>query len=180
MPVGRIERTGLPAMAGSHVAGIFGKGANGFEKEVRAYVAQLLKDCGLNYASQLRRQVLGPTFPKTTLGHLVAIIREATVLTPKVSTRVPAVHPPFLVSLERINDIWVQLKHGDEVEKHAFHPDQVDERCARRAPRPQALITGGISDASLTSRRTARYAGRESRPSWRSELSTRRRSGYPC
>jgi len=119
--IGRIERAGLPAMAGSHVAGIFGKGANGFEKEVRAYVARLLKDCGVDYAAQLRSLIRGPAFPKTTLGHLAALVRECAVLKPKcVSARVPSVHPPFLVALERINETWVQLKHGDEVDRNAL------------------------------------------------------------
>ncbi len=63
--VDRIEQAGLATMAGSHVAGIFGRAANGFEKEIRSYVERLLKNCDLDYRLHLRR-----CFP----GRLLAIL----------------------------------------------------------------------------------------------------------
>ena len=109
--------------SGSHVAGIFGKAANAFEKEIRSYAAVLLRACGLDYDAEIRTAVKGPPFPKLTLGNCVAVITEASRLRPgRVSACVPGGWKltTFVDTLKKINNGWVQVKHGDEVGQSAL------------------------------------------------------------
>jgi hypothetical protein len=115
----RIESGGVSSRTGSHLAGIFGKAANGFEKEVKSYVSKLLDDCSLDYERDLRGSIKGPIFAKLTMGNLVAVIKEASCINPKcVSVLIPGKWKvsDFTHALQRINQCWVQVKHGDEIE----------------------------------------------------------------
>lgn len=115
----RIESGDVFSRTGSHLAGIFGKAANGFEKEIRSYVSKLLGYCKLDYERDLRASMNGPTFAKLTLGNLVAVIKKASCINPQcVSVCVPAKWKVsgFTDVLQRINQCWVQVKHGDEVD----------------------------------------------------------------
>ena len=47
--IGRAEAGGVNSPSGSWMAGVYGKAANLFEKEVRAFVLGLLAACGLKY-----------------------------------------------------------------------------------------------------------------------------------
>lgn len=115
----RIEGGNVSSSSGSHVAGIFGKAAKAFEKEFRMHVSWTLKTCGLDYDTNLRATIKGTAFQKLTLGNLMAVIKKASTLN---SQFVPACLPEgyefsgFLDAVKQINDAWVQVKHGDEVE----------------------------------------------------------------
>jgi len=114
----RVEAGGVKSPSGSHIAGIFNKAAKGFEKEVRSYVSRLLQICGLDFERDVRAAVKGQRFAKLTLGNCLAAIKQASALK---QTLVTASMPggwkvdAFLESLRKVNDAWVQLKHGDEV-----------------------------------------------------------------
>jgi hypothetical protein len=114
----RIEPGAVESGSGSHIAGIFGKTANPFEKAVRSYVLKLIESCGLNYERDIRPRMKGPAIGKLTLGICVAAMREASYLKPIcVASNVPAgtTVDNFLRTVGKINDAWVHLKHGDEV-----------------------------------------------------------------
>lgn len=114
--IARIESGAVSSSSGSHLAGIFGKSANGFEKHIRSYVVQLLENCGMDYERDVRALINGPAIHKATLGQLIAVLKETSKLKPKcVSERVPGKQSAFINTLEKINDSWVQVKHGDEV-----------------------------------------------------------------
>lgn len=76
--ISRIEAGGVTSPSGSWLAGMFGKGANLFEKEVSQFVAGLLRDLRLSYPEDVGAVVKGsPPYDKLTLGQLAAVIREA-------------------------------------------------------------------------------------------------------
>ena len=117
-----IQRIGsgtVESDSGSHVAGIFGKAANDFEKAIRSYLAALLGTCGLNYNREIRPTIKGcPSFERLTLGNCLAAMTEASNLRPaRVAAAAPAnwKFSDFLQMLRRINNAWVDVKHGDEV-----------------------------------------------------------------
>jgi hypothetical protein len=113
----KIEAGHAASESGSHVAGIFGKAARAFEKEVCAYLATLLRIGGLDY-EVIRPMVSGVPFAKLTLGNCVAALMEVFRLRPALLSSVAAddwTHSRFIDVLKRINDAWVQVKHGDEV-----------------------------------------------------------------
>ncbi len=100
------------------MSGIFGKAANAFEKDVRAYVARLLQACEIDYEAQIRYLIKGPGFDKLTLGQLRAVIEEVGRIGP---ARVALLTPGrwklsgVLSTLEKLNATWVQMKHGEEL-----------------------------------------------------------------
>lgn len=115
----RIEGGNVSSSSGSHMAGIFGKAAKAFEKEFRGYVSRTLKTCGLDYDTNIRAMIKGTAFQKLTLGNLMAVIKKASTLNSQcVSACVPdgCELSGFLDTVKQINDAWVQVKHGDEVE----------------------------------------------------------------
>ena len=118
-----VQKIGSGAVAsdsGSHVAGIFGKAANDFEKTIRSHLAEILATCGLNYDRDIRSIIKGPQFEKLTLGNCLAAIREASKLkSAGVTACLPAGRnvSGFLQTLGKINQAWVDLKHGDEVQE---------------------------------------------------------------
>ncbi len=104
--------------SGSHVAGIFGKAANAFEKEVRSYVDTVVRACNIDYEVDLRAAAKGLPFTKLTLGNCVAVMEKAFQLRPVcISTAVPSgwKFGSFIDTLKKINKAWVQVKHGDDV-----------------------------------------------------------------
>jgi hypothetical protein len=116
-----IERIGSGSVhsgSGSHVAGIFGKAANPFEKTIRSYALNVIHSCGLNYETDIRPKIKGPAVGKLTLGGCIAAMKEALRVKPtSVVSNVPSGNTidNFLRTLSGINDAWVRLKHGDEV-----------------------------------------------------------------
>lgn len=114
----KIEAGHAASTSGSHVAGIFGKAAKAFENEVRSYVATLLRTSGLDYEA-VRPAVKGLPFEKLTLGNCVAAITEIARLKPAHAVVIldgwPL--PRFIDALKRINNAWVQEKHGREIEQ---------------------------------------------------------------
>jgi len=117
----RIEVGAADSGSGSHVAGIFGKAANPFEKTIRSYAVKLIESCSLNYEMDIRPKIKGgPPIGKLTLGNCVAAMREASRQKPAcVASTVPTgfTIDTWLRRLSKINDAWVALKHGDEVEQ---------------------------------------------------------------
>jgi len=104
--------------AGSHIAGIFSRCATSFEGVIRSYLATLLKACNLQYEKDIRPNLRGVAFEKTTLGNLVAGIERAAVLRPECVKR----HIPpgqdlatFIQQLRSVNQEWARMKHREEV-----------------------------------------------------------------
>lgn len=118
--ISRAEQGAVASPSGSWLAGMFGRSANLFEKELRSHVARFLLACNLKYPADLQPAVKGQTrYEKLTLGQLFAVIREA-------SNRRPDIAPPwiprdwtltrFLAEAHQVNDAWVSTKHGNEVQ----------------------------------------------------------------
>ena len=121
----RIEAGGAASIGGSHFAGIFGKAANGFEKEVKSYVYRLLHECHFDYELDMRARIRGASFARLTLGNLIFLLKTASRMKPTcVSAHIPDkwTVASFTDSLQRINDAWVQVKHGDEIEASVLVP----------------------------------------------------------
>jgi len=115
----RLEARNAESASGSHAAGIFGRAANSFEKEIRVFVASMLQTCCLDYESEIRIAVKGgPQFHKLTLGNCVAAIEEASRRNRSAAS---ACMPDgwevreFVTTVRAVNDTWVQVKHGTEV-----------------------------------------------------------------
>ena len=67
--ISRVEAGGVTSPSGSWLAGMFGKGANLFEREVSQFVAGLLSALRLKYPDDLSTVVKGsPPYEKLTLG----------------------------------------------------------------------------------------------------------------
>jgi hypothetical protein len=114
--IARIESGGVTSQTGSHLSGIYGKATNKFEKEMRLFVESMLKDCSLDYDKDIRPDINGPVFMKATLGNLIAVVNRAVKIRPKcLSDRLPGEPSRFLETLQRVNNAWVQVKHGDEM-----------------------------------------------------------------
>jgi hypothetical protein len=116
----RIEDGAADSGSGSHVAGIFGKAANPFEKTVRSFTVKLIESCSLNYEMDIRPQIKEPMNGKLTLGHCVAAMREASrQRSACVSSKLPTgfTVDTWLRKLGKINNAGVALKHGDEVQQ---------------------------------------------------------------
>lgn len=117
--ISRIEAGGVTSPSGSWLAGMFGKGANLFEKEVSRFVARLLSDLRLSYPEDLGAVVKGsPPYDKLTLGQLAAVTREAGNREPRaVAAYIPGGRVPRLLdAILKVNATWVDTKHGEEVE----------------------------------------------------------------
>ncbi len=117
--ISRAEAGGVSSPSGSWMAGVFGKAANLFEKQLRSYATGLLAACELAYPGDLREAVKGsPPYEKLTLGQLVALIRAAGKRKPQsVAQRVPGGSKltDFLEAAQKVNDAWVVTKHGEEI-----------------------------------------------------------------
>jgi|SRR6267378_1184937 len=119
--ISRAETGGVTSPSGSWLAGMYGKAANLFEKEMSLRVAGLLTACGLKYPEDLGEAVKGtPPYEKLTLGQLVAVTREASKRQPEIALH----HVPgrrhlgrFLDEVLKINAAWVKTKHGTDVEE---------------------------------------------------------------
>ncbi|MEW6052841.1 MAG: hypothetical protein AB1552_03505 [Nitrospirota bacterium] len=115
-----IKRVEAGSLSGSHVAGIFGKAAKTFEKEVRSYTLCVLKNCSLNYETDLRSAINGPnSISKLTLGNLVALIEKSLERNkPCIDTYVPGGWKvvELIDALKQVNKVWVEVKHGDDVD----------------------------------------------------------------
>jgi hypothetical protein len=118
--ISRAEGGGVTSPSGSWLAGMFGKAANLFEKELCSHVAGLLDACGLAYPRDLAEVVKGaPPYEKLTLGQLLAVMREAGKRRPEIAAQ----HMPggcklsgFLDEVQKINSAWVDTKHGEEIQ----------------------------------------------------------------
>jgi hypothetical protein len=114
-----ITRVEAGTLSGSHVAGIFGTTAKSFEKEVRSYTLGLLSRCSLSYESDLRFAIKGPSSPsRLTLGKVVALIEESAKRNkPCITAHIPGGWKVtgFIDALKKVNDAWVEVKHGDDV-----------------------------------------------------------------
>jgi hypothetical protein len=116
--ISRVEGGGIASPSGSWLAGMFGKAANLFEKELSHFVAGLLQACRLRYPEDLGGAVSGmPPYEKLTLGQLVALIREAGKRRPSiVAKHIPGGRiPRFLDEVLKVNAAWVDTKHGEEI-----------------------------------------------------------------
>jgi hypothetical protein len=118
--ISRAEIGDVRSPSGSWIAGMFGKGANLFEKEIHSYVLRLIDICDLDYENNFRAQMKGKSFDKLTLGQLIDVINKGAKLRPNaVAGHVPGgwTVASFAKSLGKINCTWVQTKHGDEVQE---------------------------------------------------------------
>jgi hypothetical protein len=115
----RAEAGGVSSPSGSWLAGMFGKAANLFEKEIRHYVRRLLTATTLIYPNDMPGAVKGcPPYEKLTLGQLLAVAREARKRNPlSVAQQTPTGWTPdsLVDAVGKINAAWVDTKHGEEV-----------------------------------------------------------------
>lgn len=119
--ISRAEAGNVKSPYGSWAAGMFGKAANLFEKEFRCYTADLLEGCGLLYPVDFVDAIKASArFEKLTLGQLIAVMREAYKRKPQMVAQ----HLPggwkaagLISSVDKINDVWVRIKHGEEVQR---------------------------------------------------------------
>lgn len=115
-----ITRVETGELSGSHVAGIFGKAAKSFEGEVRSFTLDILKKCSLSYESDLRYAIKGPaSTSKLTLGNVVALMEQSLKRNKScITANVPGGWKVlvFIDALKRVNEVWVELKHGDDVQ----------------------------------------------------------------
>lgn len=119
--ISRAEGGGVTSPSGSWLAGMFGKAANLFEKEVSSYVVRLLDACGLTYPRDVGEGIKGaPPYEKLTLGQLLAVIREADKRKPEIVAQ----HVPggwklsrFLEEVQKVNAAWIDTKHGEEIKE---------------------------------------------------------------
>ena len=116
--IARIENGSVSSDSGSHVAGMFGRAVKGFEKEVRSFVHELLTYCNLDYEPDMRTTIRRrPLFAKTTLGELITVLEYTLKLKEKCASRlIPGTPSDFIKELWKINGVWVEMKHGDEVD----------------------------------------------------------------
>lgn len=117
--ISRVEAGGIASPSGSWLAGMFGKAANLFEKEVSRFVAGLLDACRLSYSKDLGAAVNGtPSYEKLTLGQLAAVVREVGTKQPHIAAQ----HTPggrllrFVDEVLKVNAAWVGTKHGEEID----------------------------------------------------------------
>lgn len=118
--ISRVEGGGIASPSGSWLAGMFGKAANLFEKELSLHVSALLDACRLTYPEDLGAAVKGtPPYDKLTLGQLVALIREAGKRQPQIAAEhIPGGRiPRFLDEVLKVNATWVDTKHGEEIDE---------------------------------------------------------------
>lgn len=116
--ISRVEGGGVASPSGSWLAGMFGKAANLFEKEVSHHVSDLLTACNLKYPDDLGSAVKStPPYEKLTLGQLAAVIREAGTRQPHLAAQhVPGRRiPRFVDEILAVNATWVATKHGEEI-----------------------------------------------------------------
>lgn len=67
--ISRVEAGGIASPSGSWLAGMYGKAANLFEKEMSRRAAAVLAACGLKYPEDLGEAVKGtPPYEKLTFG----------------------------------------------------------------------------------------------------------------
>jgi hypothetical protein len=117
--ISRVEAGGVRSPSGSWLAGMFGKGANLFEREVSQFAAGLLNALRLSYPEDLGTVVKSSQpFDKLTLGQLAAVIREVGNRQPRAAAAyIPGRRVArFVDEILKVNATWVDTKHGDEVE----------------------------------------------------------------
>ena len=88
---------------GSHLEGIFGRCAKVCEALARGHLAACLDESGLDYPALAKAEGLSPDFTRLTLGHVLGVARRFLREHPWP----PAVTDP----LDRVNSLWVQVKH---------------------------------------------------------------------
>jgi hypothetical protein len=119
--ISRAEAGGVTSPTGSWLAGMYGRAANLFERQMSLRVTGLLAVSGLKYPEDLGDAVKGtPPYEKLTLGQLVAVIREAGRRRPEIAARhLPGRRPlsRFLEEILTVNATWVDTKHGEDVEE---------------------------------------------------------------
>jgi hypothetical protein len=112
-----IRRVGsgqISSDAGSHMAGVFGKAATGFEKEVSSFASLLLRVCGVEYDTRVRPEVHGKPFHKLTLGELAVVINVVRQISSDAGRFNAVDLNRLLRDLRAINSTWVQVKHGED------------------------------------------------------------------
>jgi hypothetical protein len=116
--IARVEAGDVNSPSGSWMAGLYGKAANIFEKEMRVFVSKLLAACGLKYPTDFEPLRTSSMYEKLTLGQLIVIVREVMKRDPLCSAKcMPSGWTPgaFSGAAESVNKVWVDTKHGDEV-----------------------------------------------------------------
>jgi hypothetical protein len=103
-----IQRLEQGEIVGSHTEGVFSRAANQVEKDVRAFAQEVMDRNDLEYGSELRNAVKGAPLEKLTLGQLVALFRE-------VGNKSTEDFTSLIADMATVNDIWVNVKHGNAV-----------------------------------------------------------------
>ncbi len=114
-----IERIESDQLSGSHIEGIFGRVASEFEKRVRRYLRAALATCDLDYEKDLRKTISGHAFNRPTLGQCHATLREAASKSPSMAaicTPAGWALADFLTAIAEVNQAWVEVKHGNDVD----------------------------------------------------------------
>jgi hypothetical protein len=80
-----LQRAKAGELSGSHLAGVFGKAASGFEKEIQL-LTELIGSCGLNYEKDVRPAVNDKEPSKLTLGECCRGLRVTAQLRPSCAS----------------------------------------------------------------------------------------------
>jgi hypothetical protein len=113
----RIQSGEVQSDEGSHVAGVFGKAAQTFEKLMRKKLETTLAGCNVDYDEQICPEMKGdPSVDKLSLGkvaHAFSVLEDISSYCLKTQLD-GATEPQVFIQLIRdVNGTWVGLKHGD-------------------------------------------------------------------
>lgn len=113
----RIQSGEVQSDEGSHVAGVFGKAAQTFEKLMRKKLETTLAGCNVDYDEQICPEMKGdPSVDKLSLGkvaHAFSVLED--ISSDCLKTQLDGATEPqvFIQLIRDVNGTWVGLKHGD-------------------------------------------------------------------
>ena len=107
----RINSGLVLSQEGSHVAGVFGKAAQMYERLMRQRLGQILKCCQIDYNSFIQQKIKGPPlFDKLTLGMIAASFDHVGSAVPKCLNRyfcLSSDRQALIEDMKSINENWV-------------------------------------------------------------------------
>lgn len=113
----RIQGGEVQSDEGSHLAGVFGKAAQGFEELMHKKLEDVLKGCHVDFDEAIRPNINGePPFSKLSLGkvaHSFLILNNMSDCCLKTQLDQRAEPRKFIHLLFEVNKSWVLLKHGE-------------------------------------------------------------------
>jgi hypothetical protein len=115
----RIQSSEISSESGSHLAGVVGKAAQKYESLMRQKFDHVLRDCHVDYSSQIRPHIKGETsLSKLTLGQ-IAVGFEILANISQICFRKHLLdnvrEQSFIEMVRSINKKWIIVKHGEGI-----------------------------------------------------------------